>query len=105
VAVAGTIGFKRKKNFAEGSSQRAGWCCRLAGGCEAALALVLSLRPPKEDAGRRATGQRLVPGPIDRAPNLRPVAARDVGHAAVALEKLVRQLEDGEDEPALRTPG
>src|SRR6266446_6073123 len=45
-----------------------------------------------------------LPGRVDRAPNLGPIAAGDVGHAAVALEELVGYLEDCEHEPALRAP-
>src|ERR1700730_17552677 len=44
-------------------------------------------------------------GPVNRAPNLCPVAARDVGHAAVAFEEFVGHLEDREHQSALRAPG
>src|SRR5882672_959960 len=65
---------------------------------------------PRRRAGRerwgklRNTGRLPLPGRIDRAPNLGPIAAGDVGHAAVALEELVWYLEDREHEPALRAP-
>src|SRR2546423_10836528 len=39
-------------------------------------------------------------------PGLVPVAAEEIGDAAVTLEELVRRLEDGEEEAALRSgPG
>src|SRR6267378_264121 len=65
---------------------------------------------PRRRAGRerwgklRNTGRLPLPGRIDRAPNLGPIAAGDISHAAVALEELVGYLEDREHEAALRAP-
>src|SRR5216684_5143161 len=65
---------------------------------------------PRRRAGRerwgklRNTGRLPLPGRIDRAPNLGPIVAGDISHAAVALEELVGDLEDREHEAALRAP-